>query len=185
MSSFDIPALIAILERPDLDLGVVTLRIEDAPEVPEGATVTGRYLDLDDRLRVRFRTGLRRSLSAVRTHPVEDYEAGWVSIDERLADASIDELAGPILPTVVQTTRRNTAPDFDAELERRAQEEDIDRDHPIGAYVVLARPAREPTAMFLSPPRSRRAPHEEPVHRRSLGEPADDDGGRLHLRFGL
>lgn len=169
MASLDIAALIRLLENPRTDVAVVTLRLEPAPEVAAGQVAEGRYLNLDETLRTRFRTGLRRSLVAVRNRAVEEYEAGWINIDDKLADADASELSGPVLPAVRAALRGEVAHDFDAageradaeraDAEREAQAAESeaaggeapaqDAEAVVGGYAVVARRGSDEPAIFF------------------------------------
>jgi hypothetical protein len=92
----------------------------------------------------------------MRHRPIDPYQAGWVSIDDKLADASADELEGPIPAAIRQALRDDVAPDFDPGREREALEaaadttgQDSEVELVVGAYVVVFRPPGGDVAMFF------------------------------------
>jgi len=149
MANFDIERLIKLTSRADAGVAMVTLRIEEAPENARGAQATARYLNLDERLRIRFRTGLRRALLPLRSHPPVPYEHGWVGLDQEVAEGDEALLEGGVMPVIRDVLRRNPGTDF-AVPPRPKTEHEADLDElVVGGYAVVVRHRNYPSATFI------------------------------------
>lgn len=124
-------------ERTTIDL--ITLQASpQRGEVPAGRTFASRRLRISEPVQRDFVRAASRTLRAFGRRVVHDYYPGWVSIDQELAEAPIDELAGPLLEEVRRSIGADYAGDF---LVTEAE----DVDPYIGAYALVvtngARPA--------------------------------------------
>lgn len=173
MADFDIERLIELTSRADASVAMVTLRVEEAPEDARGAQATARYLNLDERLRIRFRTGLRRMLLPLRSHPPVQYEPGWVGLDQEVAEGDDALLEGGVMPAIRDALGRNPGTDFAVPARPETDDEAELEELVVGGYVIVVRHRDYPTAYFIR----RRDPVEHVGRNRFTGLL---DGNRLN-----
>lgn len=154
---FPFGALLELLTHQSRTVGIVTLSMEPTPEVAAGANVEARYLDVVDELGAQFARTMARTVRSAERRDRDLYEAGWLSVDERVAIADETKLEGPALAAVLGALRAEPGPDLSIRSPETPAEEQTEEEPPVGAYVVVVRRHTERALIFR-----RRDPVERP-----------------------
>ncbi len=135
MPMFDDPRAFAELselladERTTIDL--ITLQASPVRgEVPAGRTFASRRLRVSEQVQSDFVRAAARTLRSFARRVVREYYPGWVSIDDELAEAPVEDLEGPLLEEIRRSVGGEYAADFLV-----TENEDVDTS--IGAYALV------------------------------------------------